>query len=60
MAKELGQTSLMFLVHPTLSETEMNDTCYAVTKVLSAAASTTQRVYGSVSKLVESATGADD
>ena len=60
VAKELGETSLMFLVHPTLSETEMYDTCQAVAKVLSAAASTTQRVRGSVSNLVESATGADD
>lgn len=37
-AKELGETSLMFLVHPTLSEKDMADTCLAVEKVLSAAA----------------------
>jgi len=39
LAKELGETSLMFLVHPTLSETDMRDTCQAVAKVLDAAAS---------------------
>ncbi|TYO92007.1 DegT/DnrJ/EryC1/StrS family aminotransferase [Desulfallas thermosapovorans] len=34
VAKELGETSLMFLVHPTLSEEDMYDTCQAVEKVL--------------------------
>ena len=34
VAKELGETSLMFLVHPTLSETDMQDTADAVEKVL--------------------------
>jgi dTDP-4-amino-4,6-dideoxygalactose transaminase len=34
VAKELGETSLMFLVHPTLSETDMYDTADAVEKVL--------------------------
>lgn len=33
VAKELGETSLMFLVHPTLSETDMVDTCRAVNNV---------------------------
>ncbi len=33
MARELGQTSLMFLVHPTLGPEEMRDTISAVTKV---------------------------
>lgn len=33
VAKELGETSLMFLVHPTLTETDMVDTCSAVEKV---------------------------
>jgi dTDP-4-amino-4,6-dideoxygalactose transaminase len=37
-AQELGETSLMFLVHPTLSECDMHDTCRAVAKVLYAAA----------------------
>jgi dTDP-4-amino-4,6-dideoxygalactose transaminase len=37
-AKQLGETALMFLVHPTLSENDMNDTTDAVRKVLSAAA----------------------
>lgn len=36
-AKELGEISLMFLVHPTLSEGDMNDTCLAVEKVFSVA-----------------------
>ncbi|MEI6828150.1 MAG: DegT/DnrJ/EryC1/StrS family aminotransferase [Desulfuromonadales bacterium] len=34
IAKELGETSLMFLVHPTLSEADMRDTVNAVSKVL--------------------------
>ncbi|MGE0918626.1 DegT/DnrJ/EryC1/StrS family aminotransferase [Trichlorobacter lovleyi] len=33
VAKELGETSLMFLVHPTLTEADMLDTCKAVKKV---------------------------
>lgn len=33
VAKELGETSLMFLVHPTLTDTDMIDTCKAVEKV---------------------------
>jgi len=33
-AKELGETSLMFMVHPTLGVDEMRDTCRAVEKVL--------------------------
>jgi dTDP-4-amino-4,6-dideoxygalactose transaminase len=37
VARELGETSLMFLVHPTLSEQDMLDTCHAVEKVLNAA-----------------------
>jgi len=37
VAKELGETSLMFLVHPTLSENDMQDTCKVVTKVLEVA-----------------------
>jgi dTDP-4-amino-4,6-dideoxygalactose transaminase len=39
IARELGETSLMFLVHPTLSERDMQDTCRAVKKVLDAAKS---------------------
>ncbi len=34
VARELGETSLMFLVHPTLSERDMEDTCDAVEKVI--------------------------
>jgi dTDP-4-amino-4,6-dideoxygalactose transaminase len=37
VARELGKTSLMFLVHPTLSERDMLDTCHAVEKVINAA-----------------------
>jgi dTDP-4-amino-4,6-dideoxygalactose transaminase len=37
VARELGETSLMFLVHPTLSEKDMRDTCCAVEMVFSAA-----------------------
>lgn len=32
-AKELGETSLMFLVHPTLTENEINQTCSAIKTV---------------------------
>jgi hypothetical protein len=38
VARELGETALMFLVHPTLSEDDMHDTADAVTKVLAVAA----------------------
>ena len=34
VAQELGETSLMFLVHPTLAENDMLDTCAAVAKVM--------------------------
>lgn len=37
-AKSLSDTSLMFLVHPTLSEADMHDTVNAVQKVLAVAA----------------------
>ncbi|OHB68793.1 MAG: aminotransferase [Planctomycetes bacterium RBG_13_63_9] len=37
VAKELGKTSLMLLVHPTLTEHDMRDTCLALEKVLSVA-----------------------
>ncbi len=37
VARELGETSLMFLVHPTLSEQDMKDSARAVQKVMSAA-----------------------
>ena len=38
VARDLGETSLMFLVHPTLSEIDMIDTCNAVRGVFQAAA----------------------
>jgi dTDP-4-amino-4,6-dideoxygalactose transaminase len=37
VAMELGETSLMFLVHPTLNVQNMEDTCIAVKKVMKAA-----------------------
>jgi dTDP-4-amino-4,6-dideoxygalactose transaminase len=37
VAKELGETSLMFLVHPTLKESEVAKTCEVASRVLSAA-----------------------
>jgi dTDP-4-amino-4,6-dideoxygalactose transaminase len=36
-AHELGETSLMFLVHPTLSQAHIHSTCAAVRKVMTAA-----------------------
>jgi dTDP-4-amino-4,6-dideoxygalactose transaminase len=40
IAKELGETSLMFLVHPTLTESEITKTCEVITKVMSAISAT--------------------
>jgi dTDP-4-amino-4,6-dideoxygalactose transaminase len=37
VARDLGETSLMFLVHPTLSEQDMLDTCQVVEAVLAVA-----------------------
>lgn len=37
VAKELGETSLMFLVHPTLTEAEINKTCAAIKSVMAQA-----------------------
>ena len=39
VARRLGETSLMFLVHPTLSDGDVLDTCRAVEKVLRVATS---------------------
>ena len=36
-AKELGETSLMFLVHPTLSKDEINQTCNIITSTMNLA-----------------------
>ncbi len=38
MAKELGETSLMWLVHPTLTDAEMAETCEVTARVLMDAA----------------------
>lgn len=38
VAKELGETSLMFLVHPTLTEEEMAKTCSVLSDVMAEAA----------------------
>ena len=37
IAKELGETSLMFLAHPTLSSSEIEKTCDVIRKVMTAA-----------------------
>jgi dTDP-4-amino-4,6-dideoxygalactose transaminase len=37
VARELGETSLMFLVHPTLSPDDVDDVCRAIEKVLAVA-----------------------
>jgi dTDP-4-amino-4,6-dideoxygalactose transaminase len=37
IARELGETSLMFLTHPTLTDAEVDQTCEAIKRVLSAA-----------------------
>lgn len=37
IARELGETSLMFLVHPTLSISDLEETCLVVQKVIKAA-----------------------
>jgi dTDP-4-amino-4,6-dideoxygalactose transaminase len=37
VAKELGETSLVFLVHPTLTEPEIQKTCDAIVKVMAKA-----------------------
>ena len=34
VAKELGETSLMFVLHPTITENIMNEYAEAITKVL--------------------------
>jgi len=34
VAKELGETSLMFLVHPTLTQLEIEKTCTAISDVM--------------------------
>jgi dTDP-4-amino-4,6-dideoxygalactose transaminase len=38
VARELGETAMMFLVHPTLSDGDMEDTASAIEKVLACAA----------------------
>ena len=38
VAKELGETSLMFLVHPTLTEEEIKLTCSVLSEVMLLAA----------------------
>lgn len=42
VAKVLGETSLMFLVHPTLTDAEIEMTTRAITKVMSIASKNTQ------------------
>ncbi|MNN75967.1 hypothetical protein D3C81_1923020 [compost metagenome] len=38
VARELGETSLMFLVHPTLTNAEIDKTCAVLTAVMDEAA----------------------
>jgi len=38
VAKKIGETSLMFLVHPTMTFEDMEDVCHAVKKVMAVAA----------------------
>jgi dTDP-4-amino-4,6-dideoxygalactose transaminase len=45
IAKALGETSLMFLVHPTLASEDIADTCSAVRKVMRHAAKQTRTVH---------------
>jgi dTDP-4-amino-4,6-dideoxygalactose transaminase len=40
-AKELGETSVMFLVHPTLTKDEIQKTCDVITSVMDLAANIT-------------------
>ena len=40
VARQLGETSLMFLVHPTLTQAEIDKTCAAIREVLAAAGAT--------------------
>lgn len=37
VAKELGESSLMFLVHPTLTERNISDTCRVIREIMTAA-----------------------
>jgi dTDP-4-amino-4,6-dideoxygalactose transaminase len=46
VAHELAQTSLMFVVHSTLSEEDMRDTCCAVEKVMDVAARPSRTLVG--------------
>ena len=34
IARDLGETSLMFLVHPTLTDAEINKTCDVLVEVM--------------------------
>ena len=38
VARELGETSLMFLCHPTLTETEVDKTCHVIMDIMAEAA----------------------
>jgi dTDP-4-amino-4,6-dideoxygalactose transaminase len=60
VAKELGETSLMFLVHPTLSEEDVQRTCRAVAEVMVSAAAPTVVVEESTSGLSAVAASASD
>ncbi|MGJ7457470.1 hypothetical protein [Halomonas sp. RA08-2] len=45
MARELGETSLMFLVHPTLTVAEIDKTCRVLREVMAQAAERRKTLY---------------
>jgi len=57
VAKELGETAMMFLVHPTLSETDMHDAADGVQKVLAVAAERTSTLHSNVGEKTTGAGG---
>ncbi|MBZ5570909.1 MAG: DegT/DnrJ/EryC1/StrS aminotransferase family protein [Acidobacteriia bacterium] len=52
IAQELGATSLMFMVHPTLSYEHINDTCIAVEKVMRIATQHVHQLSAASSEIV--------
>ena len=45
VARELGETSLMFLIHPALTFEDISDTCSAVRKVMMRAVERTRTTF---------------
>jgi hypothetical protein len=46
VAKELGESSLMFLVHPTLTTASIEHTCQTIEKVMAVASAPTVTLQG--------------